>query len=59
LVPRNNPSRDAEQIREISRSVDQFLTFLADMNTTNPDLLAANNFEALKRAIDDRLGQIG
>jgi hypothetical protein len=28
------------------------------MNTLNPDLLAANNFETLKRAIDERLGQI-
>ncbi len=51
--------REAEKIREISHTVDKLLTFVADMNTLNPDLLAANNFETLKRAIDERLGQIG
>lgn len=50
--------REAEQIREISHTVDKLLTFLADMNTLSPDLLAANNFETLKRAIDERLGEI-
>lgn len=51
--------REAEKVREISHTVDKLLTFVADMNTLNPDLLAANNFETLKRAIDERLGQMG
>jgi hypothetical protein len=50
--------REAEKVREISHTVDKLLTFVADMNTLNPDLLAANNFETLKRAIDERVRQM-
>lgn len=42
-----------ENFREIYRRSDELLGFLANMYTSKPDLLEANNFELLKQAITD------
>jgi hypothetical protein len=36
LGSRKDPSRNAQKVREISRTADELLTFVANMNTLNP-----------------------
>jgi len=50
--------REYETYREITHHADQLLSYLADINSQTPQALAADDFAALKRAIDARLRQV-
>jgi hypothetical protein len=47
--------QEYEKYREITYHADKLVSYLADINTQTPQLLAANDFATLKQAIDARL----
>jgi internalin A len=47
-----------EKYKEIAAEFDRIASTLADMNAMTPQQIAANDFEVLKQAIDERLRQI-
>ena len=47
--------QEYEKYREITFHADKLLTHLADINSQTPGLIEANDFDMLKRAIDERL----
>ena len=50
--------REYEKSRLIAQHIDPLLSYVADMNTLTPQLIAANDFATLKQAIDERLRQL-
>jgi hypothetical protein len=50
--------QEYEKCREIMFHADKLLTHLTDINSQTPQLIEANDFETLKRAIDQRLQQL-
>ena len=47
--------QEYEKCRDIAYYIDKLVSYLADINTQTPQLLEANDFAALKQAIDARL----
>jgi hypothetical protein len=50
--------QEYEKYREITFHADKLLTHLANINSQTPQFITANDFETLKRAIDERLQQL-
>ncbi len=50
--------KEREKLRDIAQAGDKLFTILADMNARTPQIVEANNFELLKRAIADRMQQL-
>jgi hypothetical protein len=58
LSPHLRQAQEYEKYREITQNTDKLLTYLADINSQTPQMLAANDFETLKRAVAARLQQV-
>lgn len=50
--------KEYEKYRDITQNLDRLITLLADINTLTPVMLAADNFETLRLAIDQRLAAV-
>jgi TIR domain len=58
VISASGSFQEYEKYREITHNADKLLTYLADINSQTPQMLAANDFETLRRAIDARLRQV-
>ena len=57
-IPEGGTLQEYDKNREITHHADKLLGYLADINSQTPQLIEANDFETLKRAIDKRLQQL-
>ena len=58
LSPEGGLFQRYKRYQAIMQNADHLIDYLADMNTLTSQLLAANDFATIKRAIDDRLAEL-